>query len=179
MELVLTFIFVAALAAALLAFWLGRRLRAQTGVPIQAKVIYADTGAWKKLDKPLFSRRYLLTGKPDYIVEHDHTRIPIEVKPNRVADEPRLSDTMQLMAYGLLVEEAFGTRPSHGLLKYRNAVFRVEFGEELRTELLALLNEMRRDLHAADVARSHDDARRCRACGYRVACGQAIEKDEG
>ncbi len=175
LELVLAWLFLLAAAFALLAWWLGRRMRAQAGLPVQARVVYSDTGAWEQVAKPLFSRRYLLTGKPDYLVEENGVRIPIEVKPNRVADEPRLSDTLQLAAYGLLVEETFGSTPAYGLLKYRDVVFRIDFTQALRTQLLQVLNEMRGDLEAPDVARSHDDARRCRACGYRAACGQALE----
>ena len=72
------------------------------------------------------------------------------------------------------MEENFGTTPPYGLLKYRDQVFRVEFTNELREELLAVMGEMRHDLNAADVARSHEDSRRCRACGYRGACGEAL-----
>ncbi len=167
------------LLAAGLAWWLGRRLRAETGLPIQARVVYSDTGAWEKVEKPLFARRYLLTGKPDYLVEENGVLIPIEVKPNRVASEPRLSDTLQLAAYGLLVEETFGTAPPYGLLKYREVVFSIEFTAELRAELLDVLAEMRRDLNANEVARSHDEASRCRACGYRNECGEALVEDTG
>jgi CRISPR-associated exonuclease Cas4 len=176
-EVFLLLIILLALGAALVARWRARELRAQSGLPINARVIYADTGAWRKVEKPLYSRRYQLAGKPDYIVEDENGgMIPIEVKPNRVAAEPRLSDTLQLAAYGLLVEENFGASPSYGLLKYRDQVFRVEFTNKLREELLAVMEEMRRDLNAADVARSHDDPRRCRACGYRHACGQALSE---
>ena len=56
-----------------------RRLHEQTGLP-QGRVIYADTGAWNRCEKPLFSRRYLLTGRPDYLVEDGRARIPVEVK---------------------------------------------------------------------------------------------------
>jgi CRISPR-associated exonuclease Cas4 len=175
MELLLLAIFLSTLLASLVAFWLGRRLRVRSGLPLQARVVYSDTGGWEKVEKPLFSRRYLLTGKPDYLVDGDGARIPIEVKPNRVASQPRMSDTLQLAAYGLLVEEAFGTPPPYGLLKYRDTVFRVEFTQELRAQLLQVLNEMRGNLGAEDVARSHGDPDRCRACGYRAGCGQALE----
>jgi CRISPR-associated exonuclease Cas4 len=177
MPLLLFAILLLVIIAAAVAFWLGRRMRVDAGLPINARVVYSDTGAWKKVEKALFSRRYLLTGKPDYLVQDESgARIPIEVKPNRVAAEPRVSDTMQLAAYGLLVEETFGTRPSYGLLKYRDTVFQIEFTDELRGQLFDLLKEMRRDLSAEDVARSHMDARRCRGCGYRAECGQELKE---
>lgn len=174
MELIILAIFLFTVLAALLAFWLARLLRVRSGLPLHARVVYSDTGAWEKVEKPLFSPRYLLTGKPDYLVETEGAHIPIEVKPNRVANEPRVSDTMQLAAYGLLVEETYGA-PPYGLLKYREKVFRVEFTKELRAQLLEVLDEMRVDLRAEDVARSHVDRERCRACGYRAKCGQALE----
>jgi predicted Zn-ribbon and HTH transcriptional regulator len=37
-----------------------------------------------------------------------------------------------------------------------------------------MLVQMRRDLGAHDVERSHDDPARCRACGYRDRCGQGL-----
>ncbi len=175
--ILLTLLFFLLLAA--LAAWLAsRRLRAESGIPTRARVVYSDTGAWKRVEQPLFSRRYMLTGKPDYIVMDGDVRIPIEVKPNRVAPEPRLSDTLQLAAYGLLIREqdVGGEQPPYGLLKYKNAVFQIDFTEELEQQLIEILDEMRQDLHAEDVPRSHDDPRRCAGCGYRAECGQELVK---
>ena len=168
-------LFLLALVIALALFLSARRQRAQTGLPYGARIVYADTGAWKRVERPLFSRRYGLTGKPDYIVEERGATIPVEVKPNRVAPAPRESDTLQLAAYALLIEEHFGAPPEYGLLKYRDAVFQIEITDELRARLLDTLAALRRDLNAREVARSHDEPRRCRACGYREECGQAID----
>ncbi len=176
--ILLTLLFLLLLAAA--AAWLvSRRLRTASGIPVRARIVYSDTGGWERVEQPLFSRRYMLTGKPDYIVMDRDVRIPIEVKPNRVASEPRLSDTLQLAAYGLLIGEQTegGNIPPYGLLKYKNAVFQVDFTEELQSQLLEILDEMRRDLHAEDVPRSHDDPRRCAGCGYRADCGQELANE--
>ncbi|MCI0475667.1 MAG: CRISPR-associated protein Cas4 [Anaerolineales bacterium] len=167
-------LFLLAIIAALALFLTARRQRAQTGLPYGARIVYADTGAWKKVERPLFARRYGLTGKPDYIVQERSATIPVEVKPNRVAPAPRESDTLQLAAYALLIEEHFGAAPAYGLLKYRDAVFQIEITDELRARLLDTLAALRRDLDARDVARSHAEPRRCRACGYRDACGQSL-----
>jgi CRISPR-associated exonuclease Cas4 len=167
-------LFLLALTLAFALFLSARKQRAQTGLPYGARIVYADTGVWKKVERPLFSRRYSLTGKPDYIVEERGATIPVEVKPNRVAPAPRESDMLQLAAYALLIEENFGAAPAYGLLKYRDAVFQVELTDELRARLLDTLAAMRRDLAARDVARSHAEPRRCRACGYREVCGQSL-----
>lgn len=175
-ELFLFVVILLALTLGLVLYLIGRKQRAQTGVPHDARVIYADTGAWQRVEKPLFARRYRLAGKPDYLVQDENgVIIPIEVKPNRGASEPRLSDMMQLMAYGLLVEDHFGARPAYGLLKYRKAVFKIEFTEELRAEFFELLQEMRQARRAQNVPRSHADARRCQVCGYRENCGEEIK----
>lgn len=175
MEFILAFVIVVALVGA---FWLrrvGRTAQARAGLPIDARVVYSDTGAWARLEKPLFSRRYRLTGKPDYIVEDETgATIPIEVKPNRTASQPRHSDTMQLMAYGVLVEEKFGVRPAYGLLKYRDQVFQIEFTDARREEFFAILDDMRQARRAQNVARSHDDPIKCRYCGYRNACDEKL-----
>jgi len=171
-------LFFVALVAALVLFNLARSQREETGLPINARVVYSDTGAWEKVEKPLFSRRYALAGKPDYLVEDKGAIIPVEVKPNRVAPSPRESDVMQLMAYGLLIEETIGQGqavPKYGLLKYRDAVFQVDFTDELRVEVIDLMNAMRSDAGRKDVERSHEQARRCAACGYRSECEQMLE----
>ncbi len=168
---------VLALIAAFVLFALARVERERTGVPVGAKIVYADTGAWRRVDEPLFSRRYGLTGKPDYVVEQNNAVIPIEVKPNRTAQEPRESDVMQLAAYGLLVKEWRGLAPPYGLLKYRDVVFQIDFNDELYGELLAVMDAMRRDLGEREVARHHAEPARCRACGYRAECGQAMEAE--
>jgi CRISPR-associated exonuclease Cas4 len=164
------------LIAALICWLLARRAAQQAGLPFGARIVYADTGAWKQVEKPLFSERYRLTGKPDYLVEESRVLIPVEVKPNRTAPAPRESDVMQLAAYALLVEERFaGKRAPYGLLKHRAAVFRIEMTAQLRAALLARVVEMRADYGAREVSRSHAEPRRCRACGYRAKCGQALE----
>jgi CRISPR-associated exonuclease Cas4 len=175
MATVFGFLFIAVFLTAIVLWSKARQWRAVTGLPFNARIVYADTGAWAKVEKPMFARRYALTGKPDYIVEDAGVTIPIEVKPNRTAPAPRESDVMQLAAYGLLIEEAYGMFPPHGLLKYRDAVFQIDFTDELRAQVLTLIDEMRRDLSALDVARSHSEAPRCRACGYRAECGQVLE----
>lgn len=159
---------------ALILFLVARTQRAHTGLPWNARIIYTDTGAWQKVEHPLVSRRYGLIGKPDYIVTQHGAMIPIEVKPNRRARVPYDSDVLQLAAYALLVEENFGTQVQAGWLKYREDVFQVPITQELRARLNGVLAAMQRDLGARDVARNHTEPRRCNACGFRAACGQAL-----
>jgi len=149
------------------------RLRAQSGLP-QGQVIYADTGAWNRCEKPLFSRRYLLTGKPDYLVDDGRAKIPVEVKSTVCPPSPYRSHVLQLAAYCLLVEEEFGQPPPYGIIKYLDQTYAVEYTAQLRAELLGVLDEMRQHLDADDVTPSHANPNRCRSCGYRDECGERL-----
>ncbi|MBC7251620.1 MAG: CRISPR-associated protein Cas4 [Anaerolineae bacterium] len=147
--------------------------RHRAGLPA-GRVVYTDTGAWNRCERPLFSRRYLLTGKPDYLVQERGQVIPVEVKSTAPPPQPYRSHVLQLAAYCLLVEEEFGRPPHHGLIHYQGRTFAVDYTPELRAELIGVLEEMRDGLSAADVPRDHESVNRCRACGYREDCDQRL-----
>jgi CRISPR-associated exonuclease Cas4 len=164
-----------ALALALLALLVGLwalRMRRATGLP-WAPVRYSDTRQ-RAVEKPLFARRYGLTGKPDYVIERRGYLIPVEVKPGRMASRPYESDLMQLAAYCLLVEETSGTAPPYGLLRYAEHTFRLDYTEHVRDDLLLILDEMRAALDEDDCDRSHDEPQRCFNCGFYSQCEAAL-----
>ena len=169
----LIIVFVALLAAGLLLLHRADRQRQHTGLP-QGHVIYADTGAWNRVERPLFSRRYRLTGKPDYLLNDDGEIVPVEVKSGTAPSQPYPSHVLQLAAYCLLVEETYDVRPSHGIIRYRDQTFALDFAPELETWLLSTLDEMRQDASVDDVPRSHDNPAQCAACGYRPFCDQNL-----
>jgi CRISPR-associated exonuclease Cas4 len=148
-------------------------LRRRSGLP-WGRVTADDVGAGRALQRPLVSRRYGLTGKPDYLLERGGVSIPVEVKPGRRALAPYDSDLMQLAAYCLLVEESTGQPPPYGLLRYAEASFRLSYTPAVRERLLAILDEMQDLLEADDAARSHDDPRRCAGCGFRASCEASL-----
>jgi CRISPR-associated exonuclease Cas4 len=161
----------AALGLVLLAW--SRLQREKAGLP-SGEVVYADTGAWQRCERPLYSERHRLSGKPDYLVRERRRLVPIEVKPGRAATEPYEGDVLQLAAYCLLVDEEFGQRPRYGYLKYQQRVFRIEYSSALERELLRRLDAMRQDAVAQDVAVSHGEPARCLACGHREHCDQRL-----
>jgi CRISPR-associated exonuclease Cas4 len=165
----------ALLLLALLALVWALRLRKTTGLP-WAPVLYRDTGG-SVPEKPLIARKLGLVGKPDYLLELHGKIIPVEVKPSRRAARPYDSDLMQLAAYCVLVEETSGVAPSHGLLRYAEQTFRLDYTEHVREEVLMLLDQMREDLDQADCERSHDDQRRCLSCGFFEQCEQALDPE--
>ncbi|MBM4431699.1 MAG: Dna2/Cas4 domain-containing protein, partial [Chloroflexi bacterium] len=149
----------------LAALYWSRRQRLEAGLPT-GQVVYADTGAWQRNERTLFSARHRLAGRPDYIVEERGQMLPVEVKPRRLAEQPYAGDVLQLAAYCLLVEEEYGRRPRCGYLKYQQAVFRIDYTGALRRQLLERLAVMQRDAGAPDVAPSHSEPLRCQRCGH-------------
>ena len=67
------------LLAAFILFFISGRQRRASGLP-GGRVIYTDTRAWGKVEKPLFDKDLGLTGKPDYLIEQNGKIIPVEVK---------------------------------------------------------------------------------------------------
>lgn len=159
---------------ALLLWLLAQRARRASGLP-EGQVVYTDTGGWGRLEKPLFSPRLRLTGKPDYLVRDGPGYVPVEVKSGRApAGGPYAAHVYQLAAYCALTAEAYGRRPAYGLIKYADKILRVGFTSALEAELLELLDQMRADAEAGDVARSHSSPARCRACGFREVCEESL-----
>jgi CRISPR-associated exonuclease Cas4 len=167
----------AALVLGGLGLWLLLRAtatRRETGLP-RGRVTYVDTGAWDRCERPLFSHHHRLTGRPDYLVATGKGLVPVEVKSGAAPLQPYPAHILQLAAYCLLVEEQEGRAPAYGILKYGDRAFEVDYTSSLRAELLRVLDDIRRDLRARDVARRHDEAGRCRGCGYREQCDQRLD----
>jgi CRISPR-associated exonuclease Cas4 len=158
---------------AVLFFWQSNRQRQAAGLP-GGRVIYTDTHGWSKLEKPLFYAALELTGKPDYLVEQNGRIIPVEVKSGRAPEAPYDSHIYQLASYCLLVEKTYGKRPPYGIIHYEGRDFAVEYTPALEQSLIELITEMKRDGMRKEVPRSHEQASRCRRCGFRSVCDQGL-----
>jgi CRISPR-associated exonuclease Cas4 len=157
----------------LLFLWLAQRRRAHSGLPA-GQVTYADTGGAQRPERPLFSPDLGLTGKPDYIVDTGDQIMPVEVKSRLAPRRPYASHVLQLAAYCLLTEAAYGRRPTHGLIKYADRSFSVDYDVKLEERLLDTLDRMRADLASGGAPRNHNDRYRCSACGHRDHCLQKL-----
>ena len=153
---------------------LSRRARSEARLPA-GQIIYSDTSRWQRAERPLFSRRHQLAGKPDYVVREGRAVIPVEVKSSHSpASGPREGHILQLAAYCLLVEETESVRPAYGIIQYADRTFRVDNTPELARTLLVTLDAMRRDMARGQSRRSHTDPARCRRCGVRAACEERL-----
>jgi CRISPR/Cas system-associated exonuclease Cas4 (RecB family) len=154
-----------ALGVLAILIWLFLRGR---GERMPGEIVYRDTP-----DVPtLYSQKYRLAGRPDYIVRESDGFVPVEVKSRQCGKfGPYPGERAQLLAYCLLTEEEFGGRVVRGELQYPNRNVLVLFGEQEREEIASLLHNMRaaRDLH-----RSHQQEGRCRSCGFRARCDEAL-----
>lgn len=163
----------ALLCLAFIFFWQSDRQRKAAGLP-GGRVIYTDTHGWNKLEKPLYYAALDLAGKPDYLIEKNGQIIPVEVKSGRAPDAPYDSHIYQLASYCLLVEKTYAKRPPYGIIHYENRDFAVDYTRELESSLLDLLSEMKRDERRKEIPRSHEQASRCKRCGFRDVCDQRL-----
>lgn len=158
---------------AIVFFWQADRKRKQAGLP-GGRVIYTDTGAWGRVDKPLYHAKLSLTGKPDYLVEQKGKIIPVEVKSGKTPQAPYDSHIYQLASYCFLVHETTGERPPYGIIHYKNKDFAIDYTPALEKALLEIIAEMRRDQKRKVVNCSHNAPARCKGCGYREICDQRL-----
>jgi CRISPR-associated exonuclease Cas4 len=125
--------------------------------------------------KPLFSKRYRITGKPDYIVIQNKHPIPVEVKTgNHIQAQPH--HIFQLAAYCQMVEETYHDFVPYGILVYPDTgqQLKLTFDPKMRFQLEKTINHMRTSLGSNDIYRNHDDTHRCQHCSMRKHCTQKI-----
>ena len=163
-----------ALAVLSVVGWLYFRFQAaQSPVP-DGDIIYTDTDRIE-IHESLISETYQLTGKPDYIVRTTDGLVPVEVKSRAFGERgPCEGEVAQLVAYCLLVEDVMGEPVPQGLLQYADREVPVPFTDKRRAKLLGLLVEMRELDGVANVNRNHTNVGKCRSCGYRAGCGEAV-----
>lgn len=148
-----------------------RNMRMAYGIP-DGKVIYTD------LDRPakaLHSKKTSISGKPDYIVKgKGRSLIPVEIKSGR-AKEPYKNHIMQLAAYCYLVEENYRRPVPYGIIVYSDGVqHRINFDKNLRSDLLATVDEMRKTIGRSCPNRGHNQRQRCLHCSFNGSCERSL-----
>lgn len=116
------------------------------------KLFYTDEKGAEHKDgviysKLLHSKKYDISGKPDYIFikKNDDMLLPIELKSGNIGKllEPRQGDLMQLCAYFLIIEDVYYIRPTEGRIIYKDAMFIVKNTKKLRRRVKSVLQDMR------------------------------------
>ncbi len=135
------------------------------------EVTYADL---RKPAKPLFSINYRLSGKPDYILHHEDTLIPVEYKSGRYT-YPANHHILQLAAYCQLIEDVEDQCVPFGWIVYPTGRFKIPFNAQLRLQLQQTMDEIRENNNTSPPERSHNFARRCQNCSFNAVCPGKIE----
>ena len=127
----------------------------------------------------LKSEKHNLAGRPDYILHEDGARLPVEVKTGRRPQAPFFSHVLQTGAYCLLVEEAGGTPPPGGQLRYGldSEPHFIAWEPKLRSIVLDKLGEMNDALTGrSEVHRNHNRPGKCRNCSRRQGCPERLDR---
>jgi len=162
----------ALLALGLAVLWLAGRTRRAADLPA-GRLLAQDTLGARRSGEPLYDPVLDLSGRPDYLVDQGGRLIPVEIKSGHSHAGPRSSHRLQLAAYCRLVEAVYARRPPYGVLRYADRAFRIPFDRRLEQELRHTLASLREE-EGRPQPRSHEAAERCRACGFRDGCDQAL-----
>jgi len=167
------------LAAVAVAFAVSRLARTRTHAALSVQpnweLLYTDQGEKRVALLSVSTEDAHLVGRPDRVYRIPGTKEAVIVEDKSRTKPPVLYDShrMQLGAYVLLVEEHFGLRVTHALVRYRDGAFDVPVDDRLRETVRGLLREMAQ-VNPEHLFRNHEHPGRCRSCAYRQRCPQAL-----
>ncbi len=121
----------------------------------------------------LTSNQYPLVGKPDYIVQlPDGRPVPIELKLNvQNATMPYSNHEVQIAAYCLILEDYFpDAPPTHGILRYADCEFTVDYTPALKKKVIRNLEQMARCTEQQPPPLARQRIAKCRSCAFQSIC---------
>lgn len=121
----------------------------------------------------LESKIYGIRGRPDYILEKDGNYIPVEKKTGRTPKGPLFSHIVQLIAYCMLVEEAFG-EVEYGILEYDKRKYFIDYDENLKDAVVRLRENLLEDMDKGEAHRNHERKGKCLNCSRRDICPERL-----
>ena len=123
----------------------------------------------KKEGERLFSEKYELAGKPDFVLEKDGKYFPLILKRSKKPKQPYFSHVMQLVSYCLLLEEN-GNKVENGFIQYSdNEPFFIPYDEKMKEYLLSVLNEMREAFDNEKFEKT-SNMNKCEKCVHKEEC---------
>lgn len=143
-----------------------RNLKTKHKIP-EGRIAYSDLN---NPGKTFFSKRYRITGKPDYIVKKNKRYIPVEVKTG-VYNKPQKNHIFQLAGYCHLLEENYGGFVPYGILVYNDRYqYKIPFDPRIRLEFESTVKNMRNIMKTGKATRNHSNSNRCKSCSMRTYC---------
>ena len=107
----------------------------------------------------------------------DGRPVPIELKLNvQDASAPYSNHEVQVAAYCLILEDYFEQAPTHGILRYADREFTVEYTPALRKKVIRLLAEMARCSEKEPPPLTKQRATKCRSCVFQPMCPVGRDK---
>lgn len=142
------------------------------------RIFYTDQKEDKKrrksnviYSKILYSEKYDIQGKPDYIFKSiiGNKLVPVELKSGTISENNQFheGDLMQLAAYFLIIEDVFGIKPKEGRLVYKNKMFIVKNTKKLRRQVLETVEDMRYMFDTGKGEKAKSSFVKCRYCMCR------------
>lgn len=142
---VFVLVFAVALIGIGLLLWISISTKEQEmGILLKGKIIYLDSA--KRPGETLYAKSLPLLGKPDFVVEVNGQKIPIEKKTSRTPKIPYENHVLQLISYCFLVEENYG-RPIGGVIKYPEKEFSIAYTDAQKARLVSVVNEILQAKH--------------------------------
>lgn len=166
-----------ALVVGVMLLRLSQKRKRVLGLP-DGEVVYQDHESQRVSPPTLVSERLGLRGKPDCLIRNTDGIIPVELKksarpPSRGGVYP--NHLIQVLAYIILVRENYGEQVPYGLVLYGNEEARKVYPTpENIAWLESVLMQVKHARTASNVDRSHRQQSRCRGCGMRDSCSQAL-----
>ena len=144
------------------------------GLP-EGELVYEDADGQ---GEPLSSSAYPLVGKPDYVVQlPDGRPVPVELKLNvQNATAPYSNHQIQVAAYCLILEDYFSQAPTHGILRYADREFTIEYTPAMRRKVIRLLGQMALCSEQEPPPLARQRVAKCRACVFQPTCSVGREK---
>lgn len=125
---------------------------------------------------PLESEKLKLRGNLDLLIHSDSEYIPVEYK-EMTSNKGKLwpDHKYQITAYALLVEEAYDTTVTHGMVNYRNEnlIVKCEITDGMKRYALRMITEISRLISDQTVPPITVPINKCLGgCGYLWICGR-------
>jgi CRISPR-associated exonuclease Cas4 len=139
----------------------------------QGKIEYTDK--MDKRSKMLFSNKFALRGKPDYIVKIKEKYIPVEIKTGKVPRGPHFSHILQIAAYCLLINENYKIRPPYGIISYgKTNKHKINYDDQLENLLIEKIDELRQCIKNNTAHRNHKRKGKCTYCSRNEQCPEKL-----
>lgn len=136
---------------------------------------YGLKGGRREFEVPLLSSTLGLRGKPDMIIWLDESQevIPVDYKLSDIVGE---HFKLQIVAYGMMLEEISGYTAKRGFLYSIPArkAEEIKIDQREREKLRAALTEMHRILRYELMPEPTRQRNRCLACEFRRFCNDVL-----